>query len=335
LSDPVAKLPGRFFESGLLAGAIRQWVGEIANQEFSATLNRSLLSQPCPKTAMESAKTDVTRLQKADPTVQLRPAPTEAAPDIPGKPVIEVDRVDFHYGASKALHGINLSIPEKKVTAFIGPSGCGKSTLLRCLNRMNDLVDHAKVTAGEIRIGGVDINSPDVDVIELRKRVGMVFQKSNPFPKSIYENIAYGLRISGVRNKKIINETVEESLRGAALWEEVRNRLHESALGLSGGQQQRLCIARAIAVKPRVVLMDEPCSALDPIATAKVEELIFELKDKFTIVIVTHNMQQATRCSDFTAFFYLGRLIEYDKTEKLFSNPSQKQTEDYISGRFG
>jgi phosphate transport system ATP-binding protein len=335
LSDPVAKLPGRFFESGLLAGAIRQWVCEIANQEFSATLNRSLLSQPHPKTAMESAKTDATGLQKAGPTFQLTPAPTEAEPDIRGKPVIEVDKVDFHYGASKALYGINLSIPEKRVTAFIGPSGCGKSTLLRCLNRMNDLVDHAKVTAGEIRIGGVNINAPDVDVIELRKRVGMVFQKSNPFPKSIYENIAYGLRISGVRNKKVIDETVEESLRGAALWEEVRNRLHESALGLSGGQQQRLCIARAIAVKPRVILMDEPCSALDPIATAKVEELIFELKDKFTIVIVTHNMQQATRCSDFTAFFYLGRLIEYDKTEKLFSNPFQKQTEDYISGRFG
>jgi phosphate transport system ATP-binding protein len=200
---------------------------------------------------------------------------------------------------------------------------------------MNDLIDHARVTAGEIRIGGTNINAPDVDVIELRKRVGMVFQKSNPFPKTIYENIAYGLRIAGVRNKKVIDQTVEESLRGAALWEEVRNRLHESALGLSGGQQQRLCIARAIAVKPRVILMDEPCSALDPIATAKVEELIFSLKDQFTIVIVTHNMQQATRCSDFTAFFYLGRLIEYDTTDKLFSNPTQKQTEDYISGRFG
>lgn len=284
---------------------------------------------------MESAKTDVTRAQKADETVQLTPAPTEVEPNIPGQPVIEVDQVDFHYGAAKALHGINLSIPEKRVTAFIGPSGCGKSTLLRCLNRMNDLVDHAKVTAGEIRIGGVNINAPEVDVIELRKRVGMVFQKSNPFPKTIYENIAYGLRISGVRNKKVIDDTVEESLRGAALWEEVRNRLHESALGLSGGQQQRLCIARAIAVKPRVILMDEPCSALDPIATAKVEELIYALKDQFTIVIVTHNMQQATRCSDFTAFFYLGRLVEYDKTDKLFSNPSQKQTEDYISGRFG
>jgi phosphate transport system ATP-binding protein len=284
---------------------------------------------------MESAKTDIKPVQQSGEAVQLSPTPSKVEPDIPGIPVVEVDQVDFHYGAAKALHGINLSIPKKKVTAFIGPSGCGKSTLLRCLNRMNDLVDHARVTAGEIRIGGVNINAPEVDVIELRKRVGMVFQKSNPFPKSIYENIAYGLRISGVRNKKIIDQTVEQSLRGAALWEEVRNRLHESALGLSGGQQQRLCIARAIAVKPEVILMDEPCSALDPIATAKVEELIFSLKDQFTIVIVTHNMQQATRCSDFTAFFYLGRLIEYDRTEKLFSNPTQKQTEDYISGRFG
>jgi phosphate transport system ATP-binding protein len=284
---------------------------------------------------MESAKTDVQPGRATSETVRLKPAPSNTQPNIPGKPVIEVDQVDFHYGASKALHGIKFSIPEKKVTAFIGPSGCGKSTLLRCLNRMNDLIDHARVTAGEIRIGGTNINAPEVDVIELRKRVGMVFQKSNPFPKSIYENIAYGLRIAGVRNKKVIDQTVEESLRGAALWEEVRNRLHESALGLSGGQQQRLCIARAIAVKPRVILMDEPCSALDPIATAKVEELIFSLKDQFTIVIVTHNMQQATRCSDFTAFFYLGRLIEYDTTDKLFSNPTQKQTEDYISGRFG
>jgi phosphate transport system ATP-binding protein len=284
---------------------------------------------------MESAKTDVRPGRKTGETVQLKPAPSNTQPNIPGKPVIEIDQVDFHYAASKALHGITFSIPEKKVTAFIGPSGCGKSTLLRCLNRMNDLIDHARVTAGEIRIGGTNINAPEVDVIELRKRVGMVFQKSNPFPKSIYENIAYGLRIAGVRNKKVIDQTVEESLRGAALWEEVRNRLHESALSLSGGQQQRLCIARAIAVKPRVILMDEPCSALDPIATAKVEELIFSLKDQFTIVIVTHNMQQATRCSDFTAFFYLGRLIEYDTTDKLFSNPTQKQTEDYISGRFG
>jgi phosphate transport system ATP-binding protein len=249
--------------------------------------------------------------------------------------MIEVDGVDFHYGKTKALHGINLKIQEKKVTAFIGPSGCGKSTLLRCFNRMNDLIDHARVTAGVIKIENVNINAPDVDVIELRKRVGMVFQKSNPFPKSIYENIAYGLRIGGIRSKAVIDNTVESSLKGAALWDEVKNRLHESALGLSGGQQQRLCIARALAVKPEVILMDEPCSALDPIATAKVEELIDELKDQFTIVIVTHNMQQATRCSDMTAFFYLGKLIEFGPTGKIFTNPSQKQTEDYISGRFG
>ena len=228
-----------------------------------------------------------------------------------------------------------MKIPEKKVTAFIGPSGCGKSTLLRCFNRMNDLLDNARVTSGAIKIDGVNINSPDVDVIQLRKRVGMVFQKSNPFPKTIYENIAYGLRISGVRDKSVLDETVETSLTGAALWDEVKSRLHESALGLSGGQQQRLCIARALAVRPEILLMDEPCSALDPIATAKVEELIEGLKEDFTIVIVTHNMQQATRVSDLTAFFYLGNLIEFDKTQKIFSKPSQKQTEDYISGRFG
>jgi phosphate transport system ATP-binding protein len=242
--------------------------------------------------------------------------------------------VDFQYHTSKALKGISLQIPEKKVTAFIGPSGCGKSTLLRCINRMNDLIDHARITAGEIRIDGVDINAPDVDVIELRKRVGMVFQKSNPFPKSIYENIAYGLRIAGIRDRRTIDETVEASLTGAALWNEVKDRLHGSALGLSGGQQQRLCIARAIATKPEIILMDEPCSALDPIATAKVEELIDSLKERFTIVIVTHNMQQATRCSDFTAFFYLGNLIEFDRTEKIFSTPGQKQTEDIdLAGR--
>jgi len=260
--------------------------------------------------------------------------PAASSPDTT-RTILDVNSVDFHYGRSKALHGINLKIPEKKVTAFIGPSGCGKSTLLRCFNRMNDLIDNARVSSGEIRIDGLDINAPEVDVIELRKRVGMVFQKSNPFPKSIYENIAYGLRIAGVRDKRQIDETVESSLRGAALWEEAKDRLHESALGLSGGQQQRLCIARAIAVQPEVVLMDEPCSALDPIATAKVEELIATLTDRFTIVIVTHNMQQAARCSDLTAFFYLGKLIEFDRTEKIFSDPSQKQTEDYISGRFG
>jgi phosphate transport system ATP-binding protein len=263
----------------------------------------------------------------------LVPNPATAAGET--RTMIEVEGVDFHYGKTKALHGINLKIPEKRVTAFIGPSGCGKSTLLRCFNRMNDLIDYARVTAGTIKIEDVNINTPEVDVIELRKRVGMVFQKSNPFPKSIYENIAYGLRIGGVREKSVLDQTVESSLKGAALWDEVKNRLQESALGLSGGQQQRLCIARALAVKPEVILMDEPCSALDPIATAKVEELIDELKEDFTIVIVTHNMQQATRCSDMTAFFYLGNLVEFGSTEKIFTNPSQKQTEDYISGRFG
>ena len=271
--------------------------------------------------------------------ISLRSAQTHAPAALAAveiaRTIIDVERVDFCYRASRALHGINLQIPEKKVTAFIGPSGCGKSTLLRCLNRMNDLIDHAKVTSGEIRIDGVNIYGSDVDVTELRKRVGMVFQKSNPFPKSIYENIAYGLRIAGVRDRRIIDETIEDSLRRAALWDEVKDRLHKSALGLSGGQQQRLCIARAIAAEPVIVLMDEPCSALDPIATAKVEELIDALKERFTIVIVTHNMQQAARCSDFTAFFYLGELIEIDRTEKIFSNPERKETEDYISGRFG
>jgi phosphate transport system ATP-binding protein len=249
--------------------------------------------------------------------------------------IIDVDQVDFHYSTKKALHGITLQIPEKKVTAFIGPSGCGKSTLLRCINRMNDLIDHARITAGQIRIDGENVHGSGVNVIKLRMRVGMVFQKSNPFPKSIFENIAYGLRIAGVRDRGKIHETVEDSLTRAALWDEVKDRLHESALGLSGGQQQRLCIARAVAVKPEIISMDEPCSALDPIATAKVEELIHSLKERFTIVIVTHNMQQATRCSDLTAFFYLGKMIEFDRTEKIFSRPGQKQTEEYISGRFG
>jgi phosphate transport system ATP-binding protein len=286
---------------------------------------------------------DQARSTEARPEVAGGPVTTSAGILVPNpattagetQTMIEVEGVDFHYGKTKALHGINLKIPEKRVTAFIGPSGCGKSTLLRCFNRMNDLIDYARVTAGTIKIEGVNINTPEVDVIELRKRVGMVFQKSNPFPKSIYENIAYGLRIGGVREKSVLDQTVESSLKGAALWDEVKNRLPESALGLSGGQQQRLCIARALAVKPEVILMDEPCSALDPIATAKVEELIDELKEDFTIVIVTHNMQQATRCSDMTAFFYLGNLVEFGPTEKMFSNPSQKQTEDYISGRFG
>lgn len=252
-----------------------------------------------------------------------------------GNPIIEVLNFDFAYGEKQTLFDISMDMLEKKVTAFIGPSGCGKSTLLRCLNRMNDLVDVARIKGGKINISGVDIYGKDVDVIELRKRVGMVFQKSNPFPKSIYENIAYGLRIQGINKKSVIDETVEECLRGAALWDEVKDRLGESALGMSGGQQQRLCIARALAVKPDILLMDEPCSALDPIATAKVEELIHELKKEYTIVIVTHNMQQAARVSDRTAFFYLGKLIEYDKTEQLFMSPKEKQTEDYVSGRFG
>jgi phosphate transport system ATP-binding protein len=249
--------------------------------------------------------------------------------------IIEVDDLDFAYGANHVLHGVNLNIPARAVTAFIGPSGCGKTTLLRCLNRMNDLIDSSRILSGAIRIEGEDINGPGVDVVELRRRVGMVFQKSNPFPKSIYDNIAYGLRIAGVTQRAKIDQAVERSLRSAALWEEVKDRLHVSGYGLSGGQQQRLCIARALAVEPQIILMDEPCSALDPIATAKVEELIHELKQNYTIVIVTHNMQQAGRCSDHTAFFYLGRLIEFGTTSKIFSNPAEKKTEDYITGRFG
>lgn len=256
------------------------------------------------------------------------PAPADAA-------LIDIDRVNFFYGTSQALHGINLQIEEKKVTAFIGPSGCGKSTLLRCLNRMNDLIEGTRVADGKIKIRGVDIYDPSVDVIELRKRVGMVFQKSNPFPKSIYENITYGLRLQGRSNKADLDAVVEKSLRGAALWDEVKDRLNSSGLGLSGGQQQRLCIARAIAVEPEVILMDEPCAALDPIATVKVEELIQTLRERYTIVIVTHNMQQAARCSDKTAFFYMGKLIEYSDTRNIFTKPSNPQTEAYVSGRFG
>jgi phosphate transport system ATP-binding protein len=262
---------------------------------------------------------------------QTAPAPKEEV----ARGMIEIQQVDFAYGTNKVLHEINLSIPARAVTAFIGPSGCGKTTLLRCLNRMNDLIDGARITRGSIQIEGVDINAPGLDVVDLRRRVGMVFQKSNPFPKSIYDNVAYGLRIAGVTKRTLIDEAVEKSLRSAALWDEVKDRLHVSGYGLSGGQQQRLCIARALAVEPEIVLMDEPCSALDPIATAKVEELIRQLKAQYTIVIVTHNMQQAGRCSDRTAFFYLGRLIEVDDTAKIFSNPGQRQTEEYITGRFG
>jgi phosphate transport system ATP-binding protein len=250
-------------------------------------------------------------------------------------PIIDIQHLDFFYGQAQALQDITLQIPEKRVTAFIGPSGCGKSTLLRCLNRMNDLIDGTRIGRGTITINGIDIQRPDVDVIELRKRVGMVFQKSNPFPKSIYENITYGLRIAGVKNRARLDEVVEKSLRGAALWDEVKDRLHQSGLGLSGGQQQRICIARTIAVEPEIILMDEPCSALDPLATAKIEELIHELKTQYTIVIVTHNMQQAARVSDRTAFFYLGRLVEHDDTRTIFMNPANPQTEAYVAGRFG
>jgi phosphate transport system ATP-binding protein len=250
-------------------------------------------------------------------------------------PILGVHNLSMSYGGdSLALEDVSLDIAKNRVTAFIGPSGCGKSTLLRCLNRLNDLIDGIRIR-GRITFDGGDIYNPAVDVTELRKRIGMVFQKSNPFPKSIYENVAYGPRIAGIRDRGRLDEIVERSLRQAALWEEAADRLHDSALGLSGGQQQRLCIARALAVEPEVILMDEPCSALDPIATAKIEALIHELKREYTIVIVTHNMQQAARVSDLTAFLYLGRLIEFGPTEQLFTTPSKKETEDYITGRFG
>ena len=249
------------------------------------------------------------------------------------KPKFSVSDLNLFYGNFQALHQINIEIPSNQVTALIGPSGCGKSTFLRTLNRMNDLVDTAKIT-GEIQLDGENIYS-DIDVMKLRTRVGMVFQKPNPFPMSIYDNIAYGPRCQGVKDKNRLDEIVEKSLRGAALWDEVKDRLNKSAMGLSGGQQQRLCIARAIAMEPEVILMDEPTSALDPIATKKVEELMEQLKQKYTIVIVTHSMQQAARISDKTAFFLMGELIEFDDTNKVFTNPQDKRTEDYITGRFG
>jgi len=247
---------------------------------------------------------------------------------------ITTDNLNLYYGEKRALHDINLAIPEKKVSAFIGPSGCGKSTLLRCFNRMNDLVDGCSIE-GNVLIDGSNIYDKNVDVSELRRRVGMVFQKPNPFPKSIYENVAYGLRLQGIKSRRMTDEIVEKSLRGAALWDEVKDRLHDSALGLSGGQQQRVVIARAIAIEPEILLLDEPASALDPISTLKIEELINDLKDRYTIVIVTHNMQQAARVSDYTAFMYMGELIEFGDTDKIFTNPGKKQTEDYITGRYG
>jgi phosphate transport system ATP-binding protein len=276
----------------------------------------------------------MTEIQTASPPVPAVVAFDPATHPQIENPILRIEDLSLWYGEKQALKKISLDIPEKQITAFIGPSGCGKSTLLRCINRLNDLIDGVRVE-GDIRFEDGSIYDPRLDINALRKRIGMVFQKSNPFPKSIYENVAYGCRIQGINKKRDLDDIVEKSLRGAALWDEVKDRLDESALGMSGGQQQRLCIARAIAVEPEVILLDEPCSALDPIATARVEELMQDLKTQYTQVIVTHNMQQASRVSDLTAFLYLGELIEYGPTEKIFINPMKKQTEDYITGRFG
>jgi phosphate transport system ATP-binding protein len=273
-------------------------------------------------------------VQTVPPTLSV-PVRTQA-PQTADHPVaIEAKGMNFYYGAKRALENINITIPSKLVTAFIGPSGCGKSTFLRTLNRMNDIIAGTRIE-GKVLVDGQDIYGPGVDVVALRRRVGMVFQKSNPFPKSIFENIAYGLRLNGLaKSRADLHARVEESLRAAAIWDEVKDRLHDSANALSGGQQQRLCIARALAIKPEIVLMDEPASALDPIATQRIEELIYQLKTEYTIVIVTHNMQQAARVSDRTAFFWLGRLIEHGPTDRIFTNPGEKLTEDYVTGRFG
>ncbi|MBD3654710.1 phosphate ABC transporter ATP-binding protein PstB [Kangiella sp.] len=275
----------------------------------------------------QESKTETQQAGKSNQSQGYNPVADETI-------AIEVEKLNLFYGDKQALFDIDLEIPEKKVTAFIGPSGCGKSTLLRCFNRMNDLVDIAR-TEGQIRLDNENIYGKGVDVAELRRKVGMVFQKPNPFPKSIYENVAYGLRLQGINKRRVLDEVVEWALKGAALWDEVKDRLHENALGMSGGQQQRLCIARAIAVQPEVLLLDEPASALDPISTLKIEELINELKNDYTIVIVTHNMQQAARVSDYTAFMYMGDMVEFDNTDKIFTNPEKKKTEDYITGRYG
>lgn len=284
----------------------------------------SLTSSPIKSTALGSVEPVSQEAVRADPAL---------APEIPD-PILKIERLSLWYNSSQALKDITIAIPARKITAFIGPSGCGKSTLLRCINRLNDLVDGVRIT-GRVLFEGQDIYAPTTEVNLLRKRIGMVFQKSNPFPKSIYENVAYGCRIHGIRQRQQLDEIVEKALRDAALWDEVKDRLQESALSLSGGQQQRLCIARAIAVEPDVILLDEPCSALDPIATTRIEELMQDLKQDYTLVIVTHNMQQASRVSDFTAFLYLGELVEYGETERIFLRPLKKQTEDYITGRFG
>jgi phosphate transport system ATP-binding protein len=279
----------------------------------------------------ERKMTEVAKTHGVAPAVETPGAPPSLADE---EMVLEVREFNLWYGAKQALFDVNLKFPKGKVTALIGPSGCGKSTLIRCINRLNDLVDSVRIE-GDMRLNGESIYAPGVDVIELRKRTGMVFQKVNPFPMSIYENVIYPLRIDGENRRSVLDAAVERSLQRAALWDEVKDRLNESAFQLSGGQQQRLCIARAIAAEPEVLLMDEPCSALDPIATGKVEELIYQLRGFYSVIIVTHNMQQAARVSDYTAFFYLGRLIEYDATERMFTNPSKKQTEDYVTGRFG
>ncbi len=260
---------------------------------------------------------------------------SEINPVVITDPILDVNQLSFFYGSQQALYNISIAFPRQQVTALIGPSGCGKSTLLRCFNRMNDLVEGIRVE-GSIKLDGKEeINNPKTDIIHLRRKVGMVFQKSNPFPKSIYENVIYGLRIAGEKRKNVLEESVEKSLKQAGLWDEVKNRLHESALGLSGGQMQRLCIARAIAINPEIILMDEPCSALDPKSTGRIEDLIAELRNNYSIIIVTHNMQQASRASDYTAFLYEGKIIEFGVTTQIFTRPIHKQTEDYVTGRFG
>ncbi len=268
-----------------------------------------------------------------DPKLLQRAEP-EAAPETDVKECLGVEGLNLYYGEKRALNAITMSIPERQVTAFIGPSGCGKSTLLRCFNRMNDLYDSVRIE-GAIHLQNKNIYDPDVNVADLRRRIGMVFQKPNPFPKSVYENVAYGLRLQGINKRRALDQAVERSLRAAALWDEVKDRMNESAMALSGGQQQRLVIARAIAIEPEVLLLDEPASALDPISTLKIEDLMYELKSQYTIVIVTHNMQQAARVSDYTALMYVGDLIEFDDTKVIFTNPKKKQTEDYITGRYG
>lgn len=299
----------------------------MSDMTFVPAESRSDPMQPrdsSPEARSERGRIDISSVIRATETLRLE---DEAV-------ALEVKQLRLFYGEKEALHGIDMRIPKRRVTAFIGPSGCGKSTLLRCFNRMNDLVEDCRIE-GEILLEGEDIYRRSVNVADLRRRVGMVFQKPNPFPKSIYENVAYGLRLQGINKKRVLDETVEWALRSAALWDEVKDRLNDSALGLSGGQQQRLVIARTVAVKPEVLLLDEPASALDPLSTLKIEELIHELKSDYTIVIVTHNMQQAARVSDYTAFMYMGNLVEYGSTSQLFTNPDKKQTEDYITGRYG